>query len=313
MRAACTAASWRASNSDCVMMSPFTLATTRSMISAREEAERARRPAPTRAAPLRRTRTGDGFIIHLGPGHEALDELTDALVRFPAEQLGPRRLPALRKVGLARGHALVHPQHVVSQRTLHHVARLAGGQRERRAFELGGQLAAAERTHGPPRARLRATGARLGQGGEALGVLLETAYDVARLVRRRHQYLTQPDPLRPVEIAGVLLAVGVELRIRQADAGEHGVGQETPHGLVLLFLGVAAGDQPAGPRFQDQDPFLEIRLEQGPADLRGQARPAAAGLDRRHVPLEVAAPDGFITQREQDGVVVGSSPGLGPA
>src|SRR6185436_9091626 len=128
MRAACTAASWRASNSDCVMMSPFTLATTRSMISARVEAESARRAAPTRAAPLRRTRTGDGFMIHLGPGHEGLDELTD---------------------GLARGHALVHPQHVVSQGTLHHIARLAGGQREGRAFELRGQLAPAERAHGP--------------------------------------------------------------------------------------------------------------------------------------------------------------------
>src|SRR6188508_363852 len=110
MRAACTAASCRASNSDWVTMSPFTLATTRSMISAREEAERARRPA-SRAAPLRRTRTGDGFMIHLGPGHQALDELADAHVGLLTQQLGPRRLPALRKVGLAGGHALLHPQH----------------------------------------------------------------------------------------------------------------------------------------------------------------------------------------------------------
>src|SRR6187399_149674 len=115
MRAACTAASWRASNSDWVTMSPFTLATTRSMISAREEAERERTPAPRRAATLRRTRTGDGFMIHLGPGHQALDELADARVRLLAQQLGPRRFPALRKAGLARGHALVHSQHVVSQ------------------------------------------------------------------------------------------------------------------------------------------------------------------------------------------------------
>src|ERR1043165_546447 len=154
MRAACAAACWRASNSDCVMMSPFPLATTRSMISARVEAESASRAAPTRAAPLRRTRTGDGFMIHLGPGHEGLDELTDALVRFLAEQLGPRRIAALGKAGLAGGHALVHPQHVVSQGTLHDIARLAGGQGESRTFQLRGQLASAERAHGPARARL---------------------------------------------------------------------------------------------------------------------------------------------------------------
>src|ERR1041385_2435961 len=114
MRAACTAASWRASNSDWVTISPFTLATRRSMISAREEAERARAPARRRRTALRGKRTVDGFMLHLGPGHEAADEFADTAVRLPAEELGTGRRPALREAGLAGGHPLLHPQHVIA-------------------------------------------------------------------------------------------------------------------------------------------------------------------------------------------------------
>jgi len=110
-------------------------------------------------------------MIHLGPGHEALDELTDALVRFPAEQLGPRRLPALRKVGLARGHALVHPQHVVSQGTLHHVARLAGLVVEPPAIDALGPLAGRVAWRSACPDRLPLIGAVPAAAvGEALGV-----------------------------------------------------------------------------------------------------------------------------------------------
>src|SRR5256885_43708 len=144
MRAACTAASWRASNSDWVTMSPFTLATRRSMISAREEAERARAPARARSTALRRKRTIDGFMIHLGPGHEAPDELADTAVRFPAEELRARRLPALGEAGLAGGHALLHPQHVIAERARHDVARFPGRQPEGGGVELGRQLSPRE-------------------------------------------------------------------------------------------------------------------------------------------------------------------------
>src|SRR6187399_2011561 len=116
MRAACTAASCRASNSDWVTMSPFTLATTRSMISAREEAERTRAPRPRRRPALRRTRTRDRFMIHLGSGHEALDELADAGRGFLTEEVGARRLPALGQAGFARGESFVDAQDVVPER-----------------------------------------------------------------------------------------------------------------------------------------------------------------------------------------------------
>src|SRR4051812_3139599 len=107
MRAACTAASWRASNSDWVTMSPFTLATTRSTISARKEAETTSAPAARRRAALGRMRTRDRFMIHLGPGHEAPDELADALVRLPAQEKAARRLPAFGQAGFTRGHPLL--------------------------------------------------------------------------------------------------------------------------------------------------------------------------------------------------------------
>src|SRR5215468_10779923 len=109
MWAACTAASWRASNSDWVTMSPFTLATSRSTISALEEADIAAKAAATaHQTTLRRMRTGDGFMIHLGPGHEAPDELADTVVRLAAHQLRARRLPAFGQAGRARGHPLLH-------------------------------------------------------------------------------------------------------------------------------------------------------------------------------------------------------------
>src|SRR5207237_3914481 len=155
MCAAWTEASWRDSNSDWVTMSPLTRAMMRSTISAREEAERARVEAARRAARLGRTQARDGFMVHLGPGHQVPDELADALVRLPAQELGPRRLPALRGAGLPRGDALLHPQDVVAERALDHVARLPRGQREGRLLQLRGQLSTREPPHHPARARLR--------------------------------------------------------------------------------------------------------------------------------------------------------------
>src|SRR5450432_1723281 len=196
MCAPCTEASWRASNSDWVTMSPFTLATTRSMISARVDAEWTRPARTRRRAALRRTCSRDGFIVHLGSGQEALNELAHTDVGLAAEDLRARGVPALRKAGRLGGEALVHPQHVISERARHDVTRLARGQAEGRLFELRGQLPALEDSHLSARARLGAVRAGLGQHGEFLRVLLEAAHDVTGFVGRGEQDLAEADPLR---------------------------------------------------------------------------------------------------------------------
>src|SRR5688572_26782327 len=97
-------------------MSPFTLAITRSTISARVKAAAAARLTDS-------SRSFDGFMIHLGPGHDGPDELADRAVRFPPleRRLHPR--PAFVQHGRARRPALVHPQHVVPVRRGHDLAR----------------------------------------------------------------------------------------------------------------------------------------------------------------------------------------------
>src|SRR5207245_8115274 len=149
------------------MMSPFTRATMRSMISAREEAERLSTPA-ARTRTLGRTRARERFMVHLGPGHEVPDELLDALVRLPAQQLGAAGLAAIRHPRLPGRDPLLHAQHVEPERALHDVAGLPRVEGEGGPLQLRRQLAAREDAHGPARARLGGAGARLRQHGEAL-------------------------------------------------------------------------------------------------------------------------------------------------
>ena len=163
------------------------------------------------------------------------------------------------------------------------------------SLQLRRKLAAAEDAHRPPRARLRGARAGLGEGGEALGGLLETAHDIARFVRRRHEDLAQPDPLRRVEVMGVVAAMGVQLGVGQAHPGEDGLRQQPAHGLAFLLLAVAHGRQPARTRLQHEDPLLEVRLQERPPHVGVQRAPAPR-LDRRHVALEVAAPDGLVAR-----------------
>src|SRR5688572_32944814 len=115
MRAAWMAATWRASNSDRVTMSPFTRATALSTIS-----------APATLATSRLATIGfHDFMIHPGPGHEVPDECADGLVRLLAEQRGPRGFAALLHRGLAGGRPLLDAQDVEPERALHDLARLA--------------------------------------------------------------------------------------------------------------------------------------------------------------------------------------------
>src|SRR5262249_14773369 len=105
MWACWTEAIWRPSKSDCVTMSPFTLTITRSSTSARAaRASSGSRPAArahaaARAAGRRRLGCGlgrlGGFMIHLGTGHQALDELVDTLVGLLAQQQRADLVPAL--------------------------------------------------------------------------------------------------------------------------------------------------------------------------------------------------------------------------
>src|SRR5262249_30681232 len=87
MRACCTAATWRLSNSLRVTIWPFTLATIFSITSARADAASSR--LGTRA---RR----NGFMIHLGLGHQALDVAADGRVGLaPAQQAADLRTTLL--------------------------------------------------------------------------------------------------------------------------------------------------------------------------------------------------------------------------
>src|SRR6185295_4097791 len=122
MRACWTAATWRASNSDWVTTSPFTLTITRSRIS-------------PRAAAAKRTRLRMGsalsrFMVHLGSGQEARDELLDLLVRLHRAEAGLDLAPRLLQRGLAGGLLLVQAQDVVPVGRLHRLADLAGGEGE---------------------------------------------------------------------------------------------------------------------------------------------------------------------------------------
>src|SRR5262245_51811336 len=97
IRAACTAASWRASNSDWVTISPLTLTITRSTTSARASTARkarlGRRRGPNRCR----------FIVHLGTGHQARDEFALAALRLLAGQLGANAPAAVLEGELPAG------------------------------------------------------------------------------------------------------------------------------------------------------------------------------------------------------------------
>src|SRR6185295_5193907 len=195
MRAACTAAIWRASNSDWVTTSPFTLTMTRSLISPRAA-------AATRTT-LMRVSALSGFMIHLGPGHEARDELLDPCVHLLPPEAGPDLVPALLERRLARRLPGVEAQDVEAERGLHRLADLPGREPEGRPVQFRRELAAREAAHEPARARFRRAGEGLGEGGEAARVLEQPAPHVPRLVHGRHQDLAEGDGLRALELAPV--------------------------------------------------------------------------------------------------------------
>src|SRR5262245_13597770 len=199
IRASWTAAIWRASNSDWVTMSPFTLTITFSMISPRAAA-----PKRTR---LRMVRGQRGFMVHLGSGHQARDELLDLRVRFLAPEAGADLVAALVERGPAGALPRVDAQHVVPEGGLHGVADPPLGEVEGRLFQLRGELASGEGPHEAPRARLRGAGQRLGEGGEAARLLQQPALDVARLVQGRHQDLAEGHGLGGLQLRLVRLEV----------------------------------------------------------------------------------------------------------
>src|SRR5690349_11576161 len=131
MRAACTAATWRASNSDWVTMSPFTRTITRSSSSAP-----ANGCSATRRLRLSRTGLG-GFMVHLRAGEQARDEFALGALLLLLEEQGADAMAALLEIGGTRFGAGVDAQHVVPEGRRHHVARFAGGERESRRLQLG--------------------------------------------------------------------------------------------------------------------------------------------------------------------------------
>src|SRR5262245_30062696 len=125
MRAFCTAATWRASNSDWVIMSPFTRTITRSTRSAYAI-------APSGSARLRLSRTGlSRFMVHLRAGHEARDEFALRALLLVRQEPRADAGTALFEVRIASGRTRVDAQHVLPEAGRHHVAGLAGRQRER--------------------------------------------------------------------------------------------------------------------------------------------------------------------------------------
>src|SRR5262245_25091093 len=157
-RAFWAAATWRDWNSVRVTISPLTLATMRSRISARAG-----------TATLRRTRGRiSRCMVHLCPGQEVRDELADLAIRLlMCEELADGALGLLERrapLGLAR----LDPEDVEAEGSLHDVARSAGGKREGRGLELRRELAAGERAHEPAGRGLRGARERAGQDLEAL-------------------------------------------------------------------------------------------------------------------------------------------------
>src|SRR6187401_3451594 len=113
MRAACTAATWRDSNSDWVTMSPFTRTMTRSRSSAPARGCSARKR-------LRLSRTGlGGFMVHLRAGEQARDEFALGALLLLLEQQGADAMAALLEIGGVRRRAGVDAEHVVAEARRH--------------------------------------------------------------------------------------------------------------------------------------------------------------------------------------------------
>src|SRR5262245_25622554 len=151
-------------------MSPLTLATTRSRIS-----------APSGAASRTKlgTRIFQDFMVHLGAGQGRPHEIARRLVRFLPPEPDANLVPALVHAPLAGRLALVHMQDMVAERGGNDLARRSDGQGESGLVQLGRQLAPGETAHEAPLARLRRAGAGLGQGCEAPRLLLEAAQHIA--------------------------------------------------------------------------------------------------------------------------------------
>src|SRR5262245_46262488 len=209
-RAFWAAATWRDWNSVRVTISPLTLATMRSRISARAETEKA----------LRRTRGRiSRCMVHLCPGQEVRDELADLPIRLlTCEELSDGALGLLERrapLGLAR----LDPEDVEAEGRLHDVAGPSGGEREGRGLELRRKLAAGERAHEPAGRGLRSAGERAGKDLEALRLLEEPAPNVPRLVRGRDEDLAEGHGLGLLELLGVLLVVARDLVRADLHAG----------------------------------------------------------------------------------------------
>src|SRR5215217_3862507 len=112
MRACCTAATWRCSNSLWVTISPLTATMTRSSTSAGAESAAASRLGRKRARTLGR------FMVHLGAGHEARDEITAGTRRARRLQPGADLWARLVQRQAARRRARLEPQHVMAEARL---------------------------------------------------------------------------------------------------------------------------------------------------------------------------------------------------
>src|SRR6185436_397897 len=109
-RAACASETCRAVKSESVMMSPFTLATTRSMISAGK--------GGASSSGLRRAISNfHGFMVHLGSGQQLLDEATHGPIGILALQQRPDLVAAFVELACARRLARVDAQYVIAERT----------------------------------------------------------------------------------------------------------------------------------------------------------------------------------------------------
>src|SRR5262245_28090477 len=146
------------------MMSPPTLAITRSMISPGEE-------RANTTARLTRGMSKRGFMVHLGSGHQDPDELALRLLRLAARQQRMYLDAAFLQSGVPCGLPRLHPQDMVSQRRLHDLAGRPGLEREGRLLQGARELTSGKSPHQASFGRFGASRPRAGQDLEALRVL----------------------------------------------------------------------------------------------------------------------------------------------
>jgi len=95
----------------------------------------------------------------------------------------------------------------------------------------------------------------------------------------------------------MLPEVGLDLLVGDLHGRERLFLEQPLDGRSLLLGGRAHGNQAAGAGFEDQQPLLKERLQQGPAHLWVERRSAAV-LQPRDVTLELAAADDLVSERQ---------------